>query len=196
MVLAAGALCLFKSDGIYTSKSAYKAQFIGAIASPFMGIAWNSWAPPKCSFFAWLAVQNRLWTSDRLAIRGWPHQPVCQLCRCHPETARHILFECRYSRRVWADMAIWLKCPNLLQDIGSGRPTVLDYWKASVASNCSSREGLTTATILITWEIWKERNARVFNNKFIMPSLLVQKIKDEAGNWILAGAKRLANLTD
>ena len=157
---------------------------------------WSPWAPPKCSFFAWLAVQNRLWTSDRLAIRGWPHQPTCQLCRCSLETARHILFECRYSKRVWADAAVWLKCPTLMQDLASGRATVLEYWNSVVASDCSSRQGLRTATILITWEIWKERNARIFNNKFQTPTILVQRIKDEAANWILAGAKKLAALTD
>ena len=184
------------ANGIYTAKSAYKAQFFGAIAAPFLGIVWKAWAPPKCSFFAWLAVQNMLWTSDRLAIRGWPHQPTCQLCRCTPETARHILFECRYSKRVWAATSVWLKCPNLMQDLGSGRPNVLEYWNSVVNSACSSRQGLKTAIILITWEIWKERNARMFNNKFAMPSILVQKIKDEARNWILAGAKKFAAFFD
>ena len=109
---------------------------------------------------------------------------------------QHILFECRYSKRVWADAAVWLKCPTLMQDLASGRATVLEYWNSVVASDCSSRQGLRTATILITWEIWKERNARIFNNKFQTPTILVQRIKDEAANWILAGAKKLAALTD
>ena len=56
------------TSGVYSAKSAYRAQFIGALSCPFMAVVWNVWAPPKCSFFAWLAVQNRLWTSDRLAI--------------------------------------------------------------------------------------------------------------------------------
>ena len=97
---------------------------------------------------------------------------------------------------MWAEAAVWLKCPNLMQDIGSGKPTVLEFWNSAVNSACSSRQGLMTAAILITWEIWKERNARVFNNKFVMPSILVQRIKDEAKNWILAGAKKFATLID
>ena len=55
--------------------------------------------------------------------------------------------------------------------------------------------GLKSAITLIAWELWKERNERVFNNKAIMPSALMQKIKDESKNWILAGAKQLDLLT-
>jgi hypothetical protein len=36
-------------------------------------------------------------------------------------------------------------------------------------------KGLHSANILITWEISKERNARMFNNKSSLPSTLLQK---------------------
>ena len=180
------------TSGVYSAKSAYKAQFIGASSCSFMSIVWKTWAPPKCSFFAWLAVQNRLWTSDRHAIRGWPHQPLCQLCRCHPETGRHLLFECRYSKRIWSEASIWLHCPSIMQSQASSKPTILDYWKDVVAMPSPSRKGMKTAVILITWEIWKERNARIFNNKYTTPSATFQRIKTESKNWILAGAKMLA----
>jgi hypothetical protein len=87
-------------NGCYSASSAYKVQFLSALPCQFGKIVWKTWAPPKCRFFVWLAVQNRLWTADRLAKRGWPHPSTCQLCRCSPETARHILFECRFSKRV------------------------------------------------------------------------------------------------
>ena len=44
------------TSGVYSAKSAYKAQFLGALSCPFVAVVWNTWAPPKCSFFAWLAV--------------------------------------------------------------------------------------------------------------------------------------------
>ena len=106
----------------------------------------------------------------------------------------HILFECRYSRRIWQAAASWLSCPSLVQDIGAGRPTVLDYWKAAAKSTTAHPKGLKSAITLIAWEIWKERNARVFNNTFSMPSTLIQKIKDEGKDWILAGDKSLAEI--
>jgi hypothetical protein len=182
-------------NGVYSVGSAYKAQFVGSIPCTFKNVVWESWAPPKCRFFAWLAVQNRLWTSDRLEKRGLPHQPSCPLCKCQAETARHIMFECRYSRRIWRQAVAWLSCPSLVQDLGSGRQTVLQYWQAAALSPTAHPQGLKSAITLITWELWKERNARVFNNKATMPSTLMQKIKDESKNWILAGAKHLAQIT-
>ncbi|XP_071680109.1 uncharacterized protein [Lolium perenne] len=167
---------------------------MAALPCSFGNIVWKTWAPLKCRFFAWLAVQNRLWTADRLAKRGWPHPPTCQLCRCSPETARHLLFECRFSKRIWNAAASWLSCPDLIRNIGTGRPKVLDYWQAIARTPTSSTKGLRTAIVLIAWEIWKERNERVFNNKSSLPSEIMLRIRDEGKDWILAGAKGLAEL--
>ena len=46
--------------------------------------------------------------------------------------------------------------------------------------------------ILVSWEIWNERNARIFNHKELPHNQLLQKIKDESEMWIMAGAKHLA----
>jgi hypothetical protein len=181
-------------NGCYSASSAYKAQFLAALPCPFGNIIWKTWAPPKCRFFAWLAVQNRLWTADRLAKRGWPHHPTCQLCRCSPETARHILFECRFSKRIWNAAASWLTCPDLTLCLDTVRPKVFEYWQAMANTSTSSPKGLRTAIMLISWEIWKERNERVFNNKSSLPSVIMHKIREEGKDWVLAGAKGLAVL--
>lgn len=123
---------------------------------------------------------------------GWPHSPQCPLFQCQPETARHILFECRFSRRIWQAAASWLSSPDLLQNLGSGRPTVLQYWQAIVNTTSANPKGLKSVVVLMPWEISKERNARVFNNKFTAPLHLFQKIKDESKDWILAGVRHLA----
>ena len=68
---------------------------------------------------------------------------------------------------------MWLKCPSLMQSIEPTRPTVYKYWTNLAASTFPSCKGLKTAIILVTWEFWKERNARVYNNKFSMPTLLL-----------------------
>ena len=83
-----------------------------------------------------------------------------------------------------------------MQGLGVAKPTIFDYWKGVAITASASRKGLRTAIILITWEIWKERNARVFNNIFATPSVVFQRIKIESTNWILAGAKSLAILRE
>jgi hypothetical protein len=78
--------------------------------------------------------------------------------------------------------------------LGTGRPKVLDYWHAIAKTPTSSPKGLWTAIMLIAWEIWKERNERVFSNKSSLPSVIMDKIRKEGKDWILAGAKNLAEL--
>jgi hypothetical protein len=48
--------------------------------------------------------------------------------------------------------------------------------------------------MLVTWELWKEWNVRTFNNVSTMPTIIYEKVKLEARNWILAGAKYLGTL--
>lgn len=88
------------NNGAYSCSLAYNAQFAGTIRSCMDSIVWKDWAPPKCKLFSWLIIQNRVWTADRLAKRGWPNGRVCPLCRRHDETASHLLFKCRFSIRI------------------------------------------------------------------------------------------------
>jgi hypothetical protein len=48
--------------------------------------------------------------------------------------------------------------------------------------------------MLISWEIWKEKNARVFQNEACTSNMLVNKIKEEVATSSLAGAKALSNV--
>lgn len=93
--------------GEYTTKSAYRVQFLGAAKSFFNETIWKCWAPPKCKFFAWLVMQNRVWTADRLKKRGWRNQQYCPLCHTTLETVVHLLAHCRFSQRIWLDIQRW-----------------------------------------------------------------------------------------
>jgi len=59
----------FESSGFFSSRSAYKAFFVGAIKFEPWKRLWKSWAPNKCMIFLWLAVRNRCWTANRLQKR-------------------------------------------------------------------------------------------------------------------------------
>jgi hypothetical protein len=89
-------------DGSYSSKSAYKAFFVGSIKfGPWRRI-WKTWAPPRCKFFIWLVLHNRVWTADRLARRNLPHPESCPLCDQVDETINHLLVGCVFARQVWS----------------------------------------------------------------------------------------------
>lgn len=88
-----------------TATLAYKAQLLGTTATNFNNLIRKPWAPRKCKIFAWLIIQNRVWTSNRLATRDWPNGSIYPLCRHCQETAIHLLAECRYTRRIWGALA-------------------------------------------------------------------------------------------
>ena len=55
-------------------------------------------------------------------------------------------------------------------------------------------KGLRSLIILVIWEIWLERNARIFKHKESPCQMVISRIKVQASNWMAAGAKHLATL--
>jgi hypothetical protein len=111
----------------YSSNSAYRLQFHGAAGTIYIQTIWNCWALPKCKFFFWLVIQNIVWTADRLQKRGWANQHFCPLCRTVPESALHLLANCRLSRRIWAELQRWTGLDLWLQD-WDGCASVEEWW--------------------------------------------------------------------
>jgi hypothetical protein len=59
-----------------------------------------------------------------------------------------------------------------MQCIGTNHQKMLQYLMATPEAP-NPTEGAKAAFVLIVWEIWKERNFIVFNNKSCMPSMLI-----------------------
>lgn len=153
------------TNGTYSSASAYKVQFEGAVATNMKKVIWGNWAPPKCKFFAWLINKNRVWTADRLQRRGWPNCNLCQLCKREPETAAHIMFQCRFSMRIWNAVRCWLDTPELDTADWAGISSVHEWWTRAVLGHGHRGKAVSSLIMLVSWEVWKERNARVFQKK-------------------------------
>jgi hypothetical protein len=89
------------NSGLYTSKSAYNAFFLGSVKfAPWKRI-WKTRTPLRWKFFIWLAIKNRCWTTDHLAKHGLPHHCLCLICDQDVENIQHILVSCVFSREVW-----------------------------------------------------------------------------------------------
>lgn len=69
------------NDGVCTAATPYKAQFLGMVLSLLDRMVWKAWAPPKVKFFAWLALEDRIWTADRLEKRGWDNCGLCPFAK-------------------------------------------------------------------------------------------------------------------
>ncbi|XP_022681253.1 uncharacterized protein LOC101760247 isoform X1 [Setaria italica] len=184
----------FTADGNYSAKSAYAAQFIGSASTNFDSLIWKIWAPRSCKTFSWLAIQNRLWTADRLQKRGWPNPATCPLCRRSQESALHLFAECRVTTRIWAMVADWLSAPAIHPRTWQQADTLHHWWSMRAGANSCSKRGMRTLIMLVTWTIWRERNMRIFNSKESSVNMIFERIKDEATVWIMAGAKHLSAL--
>ncbi|TVU04802.1 hypothetical protein EJB05_47937, partial [Eragrostis curvula] len=62
-------------------------------------------------------------------------------------------------------------------------------WRREI--NQRNRHGFDSLLVLVTWCIWKERNARAFEDELCTPAALLDICKPEAKLWMYAGAKRL-----
>ena len=63
---------------------------------------------------------------------------------------------------------------------------------ARVPSN--DAKGLRSLIMLVVWEIWLDRNARIFKHKETPCPMVISRIKDQANSYKAAGAKHLAAL--
>ena len=132
--------------------------------------------PQKCKFFAWLVISNRIWTADSLHRRGWPNCNLCPLCQQVPESAAHLLFQCRYTIRVWGMIKGWLALHDVRPDEWIVLDSVKDWWTRNATKQtpgrlsrwwCSSlgkygrNEMLEfSATLQSRWECWSLRSKR------------------------------------
>jgi hypothetical protein len=55
-------------------------------------------------------------------------------------------------------------------------------------------KAMASLAVLMCWEIWNERNDRVFKSKHAPSHIIFKNIRKEARLWVLAGAKRLGSL--
>jgi hypothetical protein len=140
------------TNGDYSTKSAYMVQFHGSINTELDTLIWKSWAPAKCKFSAWLAVQNRLWTADRLARRGWPNQRLCPLRHTTDESLVHLLAH-QYSQRVWSAVRTWTEGQFPDPSGWASFESLSIWWRAVRKAEAMSIKAIRSLTILVAWEL-------------------------------------------
>jgi hypothetical protein len=158
------------------------------VESNMNNLVWKPWATPKAKNHAWLVLQNRLWAADRLRKRGWDNYGFCPLCKQTEETNNHFFVHCRFTARIWELIKEWLGMEGMFPRQWACL-SIQDWWYAMVRGPSTHRKGLASLILLTVWEIWKERNARVFRQKVSPSFVILYKIKCKARLWVIVGAK-------
>ena len=169
----------WEATGQFSVKSAYAASFGGREGSLTADLTWKSRAPSWCRFFTWLALRDRCWTADQLARRWLPHQDACPFCDQEDEIIDHILLTCVFARTVWRTLCSTLGKP---QWSPTAQDNLNDWCVVRTTSVRKSKE-LRALLTLGLWELWKNRNALVF--ECAAPSLqqVVGHIVTEGKAW-------------
>jgi hypothetical protein len=63
-----------------------------------------------------------------------------------------------------------------------------------VDESCENLQAITSMIMLASWEIWKKRNARIFQHRARRSNVAIDNVKVEARIWYVAGGKYLSNM--
>jgi len=169
----------FSTSGVYSTKSAYEALFIGATEFGSWERIWKSWVPGKCKFFMWTVAHNQCWTADRLAKRGLKHPPKCPLC----DQVEKQLITC------WSLVF-------LTGNFGSSSCSILGCkllrhsWMITILLT----GGRELAAGFLVRLVWKHRNYCVFDGGTPNLSWVVSTFMEDVQQWSIAGARGISYL--
>jgi len=110
------------------------------------------------------------------------------------ETALHLLADCRFTRRIWDHIALWVQEPLLKPSNWRIANTAFEWWINITTTAGMPRKAIRSLALLIMWVLWNECNARIFNRKESSFISVIGKIKEEVSAWIAAGARPLGAL--
>lgn len=156
----------------YSSKKLYKLAFNNMPAHPIFKWLWKSKCTSRIKFFAWMVLVDRLNTKVMLKRRNLSDEDddaQCVLCtEAIDEDWDHLFFGCSFARRCWRKFGIqWNNNLSL-------------YARVAQARQQQNLPFFMEAVVIATWEIWKIRNDRVFNNGPVHVGIWFRNFKNES----------------
>lgn len=149
------------NSGEFTIKSFYKYRKPRGVQLEHFQAIWAPFIPTKISFFIWRLLHNALPIDLRIKV------PMASRCSCcsggNLEDNEHLLLKSELAG------AIWKHYTSIFGQRRLGNLTIKDYLLEWVHRRRKGlMEGLffTLMSVLILWEIWKERNRRRYEEGY------------------------------
>jgi hypothetical protein len=168
-------------SGIYTTAAGYQHTTTVPNVPPDLAIWKAIWTPksiPKIDMFVWTMAHRGILTGENLRRRGWEGPYRCPLCSQEEETTDHLLLNCIYSKEVW-QLALGLQPNSLIlpQEV----TILLQNWSSLCPFQKEKKDQISTLwrTLpkFIFWNIWLERNNRLFRETKSSPAQVATKTK-------------------
>ncbi|XP_077223398.1 uncharacterized protein LOC143857010 [Tasmannia lanceolata] len=122
---------------------------------------WRSHALPRVVAFPWTVAYKAIKTCDRLKKRCFQMASWCVLCRKEEETIDHLLLQCQMAHVLWTNL---LRSFNMKWVFRRSIRSVILNWKGGRFGSVGDLLWKLVPYALI-WNIWKERNNRIFQGK-------------------------------
>ncbi|XP_059070479.1 uncharacterized protein LOC131860126 [Cryptomeria japonica] len=148
-------------------------------------LVWSSPVLPKVGVFTWLALKKRILTGERLSRLGFLGPFRCVMCKKADESLDHLLLQCEEAQMVWnfllGKLGWQTPLPNSVFEL-------LSSWNIQSHISVFSSVWLV-APSLVVWEIWKERNRRIFQEKEESSASLLSRVEREISESVSAAAR-------
>ena len=161
-------------DGKMKNSRLYKLSTMGGVLSRHHDFIWESRAPSRVKFFAWLLVHGRIQCRSNLLRKSiiTPEESGCPICSAPLETPEHIMLSCPFARRFWLSLGCTPGPSIELQDIDA----------CPVPASAPLRTA-STLRLLCCWHLWKHRNGVVFDGLAPSLALLRKRCREDAVLW-------------
>ncbi|KAL9674445.1 hypothetical protein QQ045_030717 [Rhodiola kirilowii] len=133
-------------------------------------MVWNDFNAPRDSMNAWLVVQNKLMTRDRMSNWGVHCDNTCVLCEAAVESRNHLFFECSFSQEVWKKVMGFL----LAVPAGNQWDLLMPWFKGQQQTRMKTKF-IAAGTTRIMNGIWKARNYKIFREETISTGFIIQE---------------------
>jgi hypothetical protein len=141
---------------------------------------WRVKAPTRVAFFVWSAALGKILTHDNLRKRNVIVMEWCCLCKKSGESIDHLLLHCEVARALWSYVlnlfgVEWVMPHSVLE--------LLISWGAAIGSR-HAKEVWRLAPLCLLWCIWRERNARLFEDVETPMVELRKRLLNTLYSWI------------
>ena len=140
--------------------------------------------------FLWLCAHNSIGVKYCLGKRGVVQYEVCPFCYNGVETILHALRDCIHLKQVWNQLGV------NASNFDFWHYNLIDWLSLIARSNDKLHDtGLPWKMVFpfAIWNIWKSRNAFIFNGKARSPKLVVDIVYQAKEYLHCVAAPRLGN---
>jgi hypothetical protein len=174
------------TDGSYSTASVYNMQFQGSYAPFRVGKLWKAKVESKVKFIRWTTMHQKIMTANNFAARGMQHNNACPLCQQAPEDARHLLINCSFTREVIRLLWLWFAMEGSPSTCSQDQcPATWLGSNAQIANPANCKEA-TRVLLYHWWNMWKDRNKRVFQAEQRHEFQVAISAKEEIDSYVSA----------